>query len=161
MRALPCQICMGPLDPPCCTKVEGKIRSERLLATGLVSLSACPSVRANPPRLRSGLRLTRVDPSASPSASLRASAHRDDTTECQHYKPLLSWQWEGSNHVPAPNQNAKGPSPHLLLRKIMPLSTTASGRVGPSAPVRRRGPASFQPGSLSGAVAPGPFPAGL
>src|SRR5713101_625988 len=100
----------------------------------------------------------RVDPSASPSASLRASAHRDDTTECQHHKPLLSWQWEGSNHVPAPNQNAKGPGPHLLLRKIMPLSTTVGGRVGPSAPERRRGPASFQPVSLSGAVAPVAFP---
>src|SRR5260370_24110619 len=45
---------------------EGKIRTERLLASGLVSLAKCPPAQANrsallprlPLRLRSGLRLT-------------------------------------------------------------------------------------------------------
>src|SRR5712692_6983460 len=68
----------GSVGPATLHESRGQIRSERLPAMGLVSLPACPAAQANPPRPCSGLRLTRVDPSASPSASLRASAHRDD-----------------------------------------------------------------------------------
>src|SRR5712691_8560971 len=84
----------GSVGPATLHESRGQIRSERLPAMGLVSLPACPAAQANPPRPCSGLRLTRVDPSASPSASLRASAHRDDKKGCQRHKPPLCHKLE-------------------------------------------------------------------
>jgi len=56
-----------------------QIRSEQLLAIGLISLPGCPTAQANPPRLRSGLRLTRVDPSASLGMTKKAASVTNHT----------------------------------------------------------------------------------
>src|SRR5229473_2945052 len=82
----PGQMFHGSVGPATLDESRRQIRSERLLATGLVSLPACLTAQANrsaliprlPLRLRSGLRLTGMTKKG-----------------CQRHKPPLSCQGEG------------------------------------------------------------------
>ncbi len=79
------QISTGPLEASTWHESRRQNSKRRALCTGLVSLAGCPTGQANPPRLRSGLRLTRVDP----SASLGMTKQADRATN--FYRRMTAW----------------------------------------------------------------------